>query len=77
MSPYEKLCAAMAILQDHILAKDTTCNAEAMFPVRRFGSASLELAEGLLNDLLPLLENEERVERATQASTNDPRGPAH
>ncbi|MGR3792642.1 hypothetical protein [Vannielia sp. SX4] len=57
MSPHDKLCAAIAILQDHILASGTEYNAEMMFPLRRFETASLELAETLLSDIVPYLES--------------------
>lgn len=59
MTPYDKICAAIAILQDHILARDSMLDAEAMFPHGRFNTASLELAERLLSEVSDLLENVE------------------
>lgn len=56
MSPYDKLCAAIAIIQDHILASDSMLSGEAMFPSRRLTTASLELAERLLDEITEHLE---------------------
>lgn len=56
MNSHDKLCAAMAIMQAHILASDTTLNAEALFGLSHFETAGLELAERLLDDCLPDIE---------------------
>ncbi|WP_226627930.1 hypothetical protein [Alloyangia pacifica] len=57
MTPHDKLCAVIAILQDHILASDSLYNGDAMFPNRRFRTSSLELAEELLDSVLPDVES--------------------
>ena len=55
MTPHDKLCAAIAILQDHILAADTTCDPNKLLAHGRFDTASLELAAHLLGELQDLV----------------------
>ncbi|WP_306111328.1 MULTISPECIES: hypothetical protein [unclassified Roseovarius] len=58
MSPHDQLCAAISIIQQHILAEDTLVSAEKLFtPGGYFSSASLELAERMLMDLIPHVEH--------------------
>lgn len=56
MTPQEKLIAAMSIIQHSILAEDSKCNPGKMFTQRHFPTAGLELAEKLLADVLPLMD---------------------
>lgn len=60
MTPYHKLCAAISILQDHILAADSAYDPDKVFPHGRLATESLELAENLLGELLDVLERAER-----------------
>lgn len=56
MTSLDRLCAAIAIIQDHILASDTSCNVDKMFGRYRFETAQLEMAARLLVDVIPDLE---------------------
>ncbi|MAC77565.1 MAG: hypothetical protein CML66_05830 [Rhodobacteraceae bacterium] len=56
LTPNEKLCAAMSIIQAEILARDSLYIPEKMFQNRFFRTSGLELAEKLLAELLPELD---------------------
>ena len=56
MTPQEKLIAAMSIIQHSILAEDSACIPDKMFPRRYFQTSGLELAEKLLADVLPVMD---------------------
>ena len=62
MTPQEKLIAAMSIIQNSILAEDSRCDPGKMFTQRHFPTAGLELAEKLLADVLPLMDELETPE---------------
>lgn len=59
MTPHDKLCAAISILQSEILARDTALVADKLFPNRHFTTGALEVAEQMLADLLPVLDASE------------------
>lgn len=56
MTPHDKLIAAMGILQAEILARDSKLVADKMFPRRHFDTAGLEMAEGLLAELMEVVD---------------------
>lgn len=56
MTPHDKLIAAMSIIQADILARDSACIPDKMFPTRYFETSALELAERMLADILPEIE---------------------
>lgn len=57
MTPHDRLIAAISIVQQHILAADSLVDADRMFkPGGYFTTSSLELAERMLMDLLPHIE---------------------
>lgn len=58
-SPHENICAAVSIIQAHILADDSTVNAESMFGVHYFKGAGLEVAVAMLVPVIELLEKSE------------------
>ena len=60
MTPQDKLVAAMSIIQHNILAEDSACIPDKMFPRRYFQTSGLELAEKLLADVLPLMDELEK-----------------
>lgn len=55
-SPHENICAAVSILQAHILAEDSTMNAESMFGDNYFKGAGLEVAVAMLVPVIEQLE---------------------
>ncbi|MGR3368817.1 MAG: hypothetical protein ACU0CC_07580 [Sagittula sp.] len=57
---WQVMCAAISILQDHILAADSPCDPDKVFPHGRLATESLELAESLLGELLDVLDRAER-----------------
>ena len=58
-SPHENICAAVSIIQAHILAEDSTVNAESMFGVNYFKGAGLEVAVAMLVPVIERLEKSE------------------
>ena len=58
-TPHENLCAAISIIQAHILAEDSTVNAESMFGVNYLRGAGLEVAVAMLVPVIELLEKSE------------------
>lgn len=61
MSDQDKLCAAMSIIQQHILALDTNVDPKDMFGSQHMPGPSLELALSLMSDALEGLEVERQV----------------
>ncbi|MDO6588506.1 hypothetical protein Q4543_23805 [Salipiger sp. 1_MG-2023] len=59
MTHYRKLCAVIAILQDHILADDANCDPAKLFPLGRYSTDSLEVAVQLATEVLDVLEKVE------------------
>jgi hypothetical protein len=53
MTPADKLCAAIGILQAHILARETTLDSRQLWPHADMRTAGLEAATALLLELLP------------------------
>lgn len=53
MTDHDKLCAAIGIVQLHILASDSVLIPEKMFGLNYMPNAALELAEKLLVEVLP------------------------
>lgn len=61
MADIDKLCAAMSILQQQILAMDSILDPDTMFGSQHMPSVSLELALRLMSELLPAFEDERRA----------------
>lgn len=57
MSLDQKLFAAISIVQAYILAEDTACIPDQMFGVNYLKQPSLEMAERLLMDIVPDVQN--------------------
>ncbi len=61
MTPHDRLVAAISIVQHAILAEDASVDADKLFkPGGHFATASLELAERMLMDLLKDVERLEK-----------------
>ncbi|MDU9004041.1 hypothetical protein [Sedimentitalea todarodis] len=63
-SPYANLCAAISILQTHIMATDSVSDPVATFGSNYMPTPSLELCENMLTELLKdveLLEDHRKV----------------
>jgi hypothetical protein len=56
MTPHDKLMAAISIIQNEILARNTLLVPEKLFPNRHFDTLALEVAEQMLADLLPVID---------------------
>lgn len=56
MTAHDKLCAAISIVQHHILAEDSAINAKAFFGHEFMRTAALELAVDLMRDCLGPVE---------------------
>lgn len=57
MTDHEKLCTAISIVQQHILALDSNLDAEFLFKTRNMPTPALELAVNLMADTLDRLED--------------------
>lgn len=54
---YTKLCSAISILQNKVLADDSTCSGEAVFGTNYMPSLGIEHAIALLTEVLERLES--------------------
>lgn len=72
MPPHDRLCAAISIVQQHILAADPMCDPEKLFtPGGHFTTAALELAERVMMGLLNDIERLERLEKPVAQQEGD------
>ena len=55
MSPHDKLCVAISIIQTHILASDSALIPEKMFGAWHFETSGLEFANRLMVEVLSYL----------------------
>lgn len=56
LTPHQRLCAAISIIQREILARDSALIPEKMFGKASMADPALELANSLLVELLPDVE---------------------
>lgn len=59
-APYDKLCAAISILQNHVMASDCLLIGDKLFGRNFMPSLSVEHAIMLLTDIIPNLEHSDR-----------------